>query len=426
MKMKILGLAIAIGTLSLGAPGCSQPPPQCTAGPASFSPFVARFVHMSGDDGCAGPGDLIGLFVYNPNANGVPDPSRRILAIQTSLVGGLQYPDFEDGATLDTYSIGDLTSVEPVNDFCTASQLSVATVTWPEVACFPEGSTECFADEHCCAPMLCDPDEVGAGCVMPPPPGPPDPDICALPVCGDMACDVGEECFRACDPAADPDCYECDADCGPCGVCGNNQCEAGEDCTSCPGDCGACPTCGDMNCDAGESCDTCDSDCGPCDPAQPEVTGETAEWNNFQIYVTTASLGTQATGDLTYTSSLAACQETVKAVMLWPAVGCEKVQFFMDADPDDEDDPCDTVALCDPLEDGRPNCVPCDPAVDDPNLCLPFGIGEPEEKLCDAEPDPEPEYALPFGSGIPPEANVRCDPTLLLCVLAGDTIPSVK
>jgi hypothetical protein len=58
-------------------------------------------------------------------------------------------------------------------------------------------------------------------------------------------------------------------------VCGDVVCELGENCSSCAIDCGVCPApifCGDGICQASESCSTCTSDCGTC-PKTPKSSG---------------------------------------------------------------------------------------------------------------------------------------------------------
>ena len=95
--------------------------------------------------------------------------------------------------------------------------------------------------------------------------------VCQGPVCGDGACEAGE---NSCN---------CSQDCpGPC--CGNGACEAGENCTTCPQDCpcppgqqcnnGVCEAlCGNGFCgDPGENCTTCPQDC-PCPPGEQCVGG---------------------------------------------------------------------------------------------------------------------------------------------------------
>lgn len=142
-------------------------------------------------------------------------------------------------------------------------------------------------------------------------------------------------------------------------------------------------------------------------PAQVE-TSLSIEWSNVNIFVTTALLGTQAQGTMKLT--LDGCSATYNVVALWPAVGCEKVKFLAPVDPEGE---------CDPYGDPT-TCKDCNPDTDE--NCNAMGVGEPLDKLCDAEPDEEPEYQLVNGSGISPDLSVKCDPDLLLCILSTESI----
>jgi hypothetical protein len=157
------------------------------------------------------------------------------------------------------------------------------------------------------------------------------------------------------------------------------------------------------------------------------ATDITYEWSNVNIYVTASALGNQAQAQLTIRDAVANCSATYKVTMVWPAVGCEKLEFLKAAHPPDEGDPendCDDDPgiPCNPSD--RSTCVTCDPATDEDCEAVP--TGEPENKLCDDEPDPEPQYAIPFGSGISPDLKVKCDPDLLLCVLDSESIPAFR
>ena len=77
---------------------------------------------------------------------------------------------------------------------------------------------------------------------------------CALPVCGDVHCEPGEESCTEC-MHGDP-------------ICGDNICGFGinveggtETCQNCPEDCGVCETCPNAVCDEGENSQTCPQDC---------------------------------------------------------------------------------------------------------------------------------------------------------------------
>lgn len=65
-------------------------------------------------------------------------------------------------------------------------------------------------------------------------------------------------------------------------VCGDNSCDQGgsnpEDCETCPEDCGGpCTICGNGNCGAGESCSTCSADCGTCPICPTTLPNETRD-----------------------------------------------------------------------------------------------------------------------------------------------------
>jgi len=119
----------------------------------------------------------------------------------------------------------------------------------------------------------------------------------------------------------------------------------------------------------------------PLDPENPEpgvpATGITYTWSDVRLVVTPTVPGTRMTAELTYTENGCAAKYSVAAV--WPAVRCEKL------------------------------------TVDESGKVV--GMRQPEEKLCDSEPDPEPPYNRPTGSRINPDFKVHCDPDLFLCVL---------
>jgi hypothetical protein len=97
------------------------------------------------------------------------------------------------------------------------------------------------------------------------------------------------------------------------------------------------------------------------------------QWNDLRVYVTFATQGTAATGEVTITDEIAGCTATYLASALYPAVGCE-------------------------LLDAEGN-----------------GTGIPDDLACCANADPDRGRA--FGSGISPDLKVKCDPDLFLCVL---------
>ncbi|MDC3958152.1 hypothetical protein [Polyangium jinanense] len=95
-------------------------------------------------------------------------------------------------------------------------------------------------------------------------------------------------------------------------------------------------------------------------------------WENLSIYVTAAAPGTQVVGTMKYEDLMEGCSATYTFVALFPAVQCAK----SDADGNPTNEPDD--ALCDPTGNAAEGRTP---------------------------------------SGINPDYRVKCDPTLLYCVL---------
>ena len=98
----------------------------------------------------------------------------------------------------------------------------------------------------------------------------------------------------------------------------------------------------------------------------------------MRIYVTALAQGTQLAGDFTYTVD--DCTASYRVRALYPMVSCA-------TQPDDA------------------------------------GVVHADPTLCD--PNAEPDAMRPVGSEFLPNESVTCDPTLLLCVLAGDP-PSLR
>ncbi len=117
------------------------------------------------------------------------------------------------------------------------------------------------------------------------------PDAAYSGVCGDGACNNGEDCGTCAGDCACQSGYECTNNkCVEADACGDGACDSGETCRSCPSDCGVCksavgegcarssdcsggycfngtcrsspPGCGDGHCDANETRLTCTADCG--------------------------------------------------------------------------------------------------------------------------------------------------------------------
>ncbi|HVK69098.1 MAG TPA: hypothetical protein VM694_31790 [Polyangium sp.] len=95
-------------------------------------------------------------------------------------------------------------------------------------------------------------------------------------------------------------------------------------------------------------------------------------WENLSVYVTAAAPGTQMVGTMTYEDLLEGCSATYTFVALFPAVHCAKADVA-----------------------GNPT-------------------NEPDDALC-ATKGNAAEGVQP--SGINPDYRVKCDPTLLYCVL---------
>jgi hypothetical protein len=110
------------------------------------------------------------------------------------------------------------------------------------------------------------------------------------------------------------------------------------------------------------------------------------EWRNVKVHVSTAGPGNRFEADLTYKEN--GCEAQYKVCGVWPVVHCEK----LDPNMATEEDP-----------DGH--------------------TGQPENKLCDGQPDLEPQYAIPYGSGINTDFKPICDPIALVCVLPACPIP---
>ena len=100
-------------------------------------------------------------------------------------------------------------------------------------------------------------------------------------------------------------------------------------------------------------------------------------WQDLSVYVTAAAPGTQMVGTMTYEDLIEGCSATYSFVALFPAVQCAK------AGPD-----------------GEPT-------------------NEPDDALCDPKGNAA-EGRTP--SGINPDFRVKCDPTLLYCVLDGPSL----
>jgi len=95
------------------------------------------------------------------------------------------------------------------------------------------------------------------------------------------------------------------------------------------------------------------------------------EWKNVRIFVTAGVPGTQAVGEMHFEDFVAGCSVDYKFTALFPSVDCTG-------------------------DDGAGNPVP-------------------DQAACN--PNPDPAAGRVFGSGINPDFKVKCDDTLLHCVL---------
>lgn len=133
----------------------------------------------------------------------------------------------------------------------------------------------------------------------------------------------------------------------------------------------------------------------------------TYEWRNIKVHVTTAAPGNRFEADLTLTEN--GCTANYKVCGVWPLVGCEKYDWLSDTDPACED------------EETAPDTCNCPGNAPNTPCAVPTGM--PEDKLCDGEPDLEPQYGIPYGSSINTDFKPKCDAESLLCVLPTCPIP---
>lgn len=196
----------------------------------------------------------------------------------------------------------------------------------------------------------------------------------------------------------------------------------------------------------------------PDDDIEQDAVAMGESWENVQVYVTAANLGTQMKGRYTVTDDVEGCSATYDVLAVFPAVFCEDIA--------PEGDPIDIASIDD--EEGADLTVRVETVdnntlavgdvieiagVDDDELSYDgtYTVGE----IVDAktfitaeidpfdgdDPDPAganigtvqklvsvanpsycspvaiPEEGLATGSGISPDFPVVCDPELLMCVL---------
>ena len=177
--------------------------------------------------------------------------------------------------------------------------------------------------------------------------------------------------------------------------------------------------------------------------ASPATTVSYA-WSNVKLYVTSASLGTQFTADLTLTTDGVACGYRVLG--MYPYVGCSK------PNPADEKSPLPDERACSPDADESPSvtCASnaecfsniCDQGfcrcTDSAGCCADKDVKKCElsGNTCSAPPSSAPgglaqtktchDTPRATGSGINPDFPTKCDPDVLACVLTKDSIPALK
>jgi len=133
------------------------------------------------------------------------------------------------------------------------------------------------------------------------------------------------------------------------------------------------------------------------EPAMPAQTAidVSYKWSNVRIVVTPAAIGTKLEADLQYTVD--GCSAKYKVAAVWPVVECGSPVEGSD-EPSDEpmDEPAadDEDAGAEPSDAGCPEEVPEPPA---PEL-------EADDEICETQ-------------GAIPDFPVRCDPSVLMCVL---------
>jgi hypothetical protein len=139
--MKIIHLLATclLGASIVGANnGCQQGAVKCAA---SRTPFAAVYKKVAGPASCdALKGEKVGINTYNPDdGNARPNLSKASIAIQTESLGTLG-DDAEKAGLPDPnkahkpYALGVITNsnAEPVNNFCSVPELSVALQEFPE------------------------------------------------------------------------------------------------------------------------------------------------------------------------------------------------------------------------------------------------------------------------------------------------------
>lgn len=139
LKSIALGACALLFTAAFGT-SCEQPPILCEV--ASGAYIVKYFPKEAGSDCLMLPGEEVGMSVYNPpkGDDREIDALRATVAIQATSMGVLADTAKATASATDPdpahkqYSFGNYTARPDANDFCAASDLSVAEQHIPETA----------------------------------------------------------------------------------------------------------------------------------------------------------------------------------------------------------------------------------------------------------------------------------------------------
>jgi hypothetical protein len=204
----------------------------------------------------------------------------------------------------------------------------------------------------------------------------------------------------------------------------------------------------------------------PDDDIEQDAVAQGETWQDVQVYVTAANLGTQMKGRYTVTDDVEGCSATYDVLAIFPAVFCEDIVAqgdpldivsIDDSEPADPKDPTNETLLVRVVTAAPHGLVEGDTievaGVDDDELSFdgtytvgevvnattfitaeidPFDGDDPDPAGTDVgtvqklvsqanpaycSPVAIPEEGIAVGSGISPDFPVVCDPELLMCVL---------
>jgi hypothetical protein len=407
--------------------GCDQVTTQCQVGKATASGYAAVYKLVSTTGDCSAsplpPGETIGMDDYHPVTGETRDFTKADVYIQVgSLYDTQQFAStcyapadpsvgYKGGPFADTnpsdttWSKGNFKDFLPDSqDFCYVDNFTTAQQHIPAIPATKAGTNPpgtCFSPGAGC--------DNGDGtsnpaCVCPAPkPGQPAPDDCCdtffsycadkdfAPCMGDSDCKPGVKCSQTpVTVCSEPDPASGFAiGCGTDGECATATGDAAAKCnvaTSASFCTNATAVIGCASDD--DCCDPTDAAClaGPhtCLPGGVDFTScHTSEvpkqdiaisWSNVKFYNTASAPGTQMTASATRTTGT--CEQKYDVIGVWPSVSCDGANFIGGTP-------------------GKPFAAACCPGSD-------------------------AAAGIPLGSGINPNFAVKCDPTLLLCVLDVD------